>query len=193
MRPSFEPATVSTRTIGQLKPRTLPVTDPRPLILTARPEFATLARFEALRRAYYPAELNRVPAHISLFHHLPGSEFEAVVERLKFSARHHPAPRVEVTGYRSLGRGVALALHSDGLAAIRAELADAWSTLLIPQDRQGWRGHVTVQNKVDPAAARVTLTTLSAKFEPWTFRVAGIDVWRYLGGPWEHLKTVALR
>ena len=167
--------------------------DPRPLILTARPDPATLARFEALRRAHYPPELNRVPAHISLFHHLPGSEFEAVVERLKFSARHHPAPQVEVTGYRSLGRGVGLALHSDGLAAIRAELADAWNTLLIPQDRQGWRGHVTVQNKVDPAVARLTLANLGSDFRPWSFRVAGIDVWRYLGGHWEHLKTVALR
>ncbi len=167
--------------------------DFKPLILTARPDPATLARFEALRRAHYPVALNRVPAHISLFHHLPGSEFEAVVERLRFVARHHPAPEVEVAGLRSLGRGVALTLHGDGLAAIRAELADAWGPLLIPQDRQGWRGHVTVQNKVDPAHARATLAALSATFVPWTFRVAGIDVWRYLDGPWEHLRTVALR
>lgn len=167
--------------------------DPRPLILTARPDPATLARFETLRRAHYPPELNRVPAHISLFHHLPGSEFESVVERLKFVARNHPAPQVEATGYRSLGRGVALALHSDGLAAIRAELADAWNTLLIPQDRQGWRGHVTIQNKVEPGVARALLADLEAAFRPSTFRIAGIDVWRYLDGPWQHLKTVALR
>jgi hypothetical protein len=72
-------------------------------------------------------------------------------------------------------------------------LADAWDTLLIPQDRQGWRGHVTVQNKVDPSAARTLLTALSAEFRPFGFRIVGIDVWRYLGGPWEYLKTVALR
>ena len=167
--------------------------DPRPLILTARPDPATLARFEALRRAHYPTALNRVPAHISLFHHLPGSEFDTVVERLKFVARHSFAPRVEAAGLRSLGRGVALALHSDALAALRADLAAAWWPLLIPQDRQGWRGHVTIQNKVTPAVARATLAALSAGFEPWSFVVRGIDVWRYLGGPWEHLKTVALR
>ncbi len=169
------------------------MTDHRPLILTAQPDPATAARFEALRRAHYPPELNRVPAHISLFHHLPGSEFTGVVERLKFTARHHTSPEVEATGYRSLGRGVALALHSDGLAAIRAELAEAWAPLLIPQDRQGWRGHVTVQNKVDPAVARALLASLSASFQPWRFRIAGVDVWRYLDGPWQHLKTVALR
>ncbi len=169
------------------------VIDHRPLILTAQPDPASAARFEALRRAHYPPELNRVPAHISLFHHLPGSEFDAVVERLKFTARHHAAPMAEVAGLRSLGKGVALTLYSDGLAAIRAELADAWQPLLIPQDRQGWRGHVTIQNKVTPERARATLALLSATFEPWSFRVAGIDLWRYLGGPWEHLKTVALR
>ena len=167
--------------------------DPRPLILTARPEAAMLARFETLRRAHYPPELNRVPAHISLFHQLPGSEFDAVVERLKFAARHHPAPLVEVAGLRSLGRGVALALHGRELDALRADLAEAWQPLLIPQDRQGWRGHVTIQNKVEPAVARATLAALAATFEPWRFRVAGIDVWRYLDGPWQHLKTVALR
>ncbi|QXQ05191.1 2'-5' RNA ligase family protein [Sphingosinicellaceae bacterium] len=167
--------------------------DPHPLILTARPDPDTASRFETLRRAHYPVALNQVPAHISLFHHLPGAEFEAVVDRLKFTARHHPAPEVEVTGYRSLGRGVALALQSPDLAHIRAELADAWAPLLIPQDRQGWRGHVTVQNKVEPAVARTTLALLTASFQPWRSRIVGIDVWRYLGGPWEHLKTVALR
>lgn len=134
-----------------------------------------------------------MPAHISLFHHLPGSELDAVVERLKFVARHHPAPEVEVSGYRSLGRGVALALRSEGLAQLRGELAEAWAPLLIPQDRQGWRGHVTVQNKVTPTEAKATLAALAAGFVPWRFTVAGIDVWRYLDGPWEHLKTVALR
>ena len=134
-----------------------------------------------------------MPAHISLFHHLPGSELEAVIDRLKFVGRHHPAPLVEASGLRSLGRGVAIALHSPSLAAIRAELADAWLPLLIPQDREGWRGHVTIQNKVTPAAARATLLQLAPGFEAFSFRIAGIDVWRYLGGPWEHLKTVALR
>lgn len=167
--------------------------DFKPLVLTARADPASMARFETLRRAHYPAGLNRVPAHISLFHHLPGSEVEAVVDRLKFTARHHPAPEIEVAGLRSLGKGVALTLHGDGLAAIRAELAEAWAPLLIPQDRQGWRGHVTIQNKVDPGLARQTLAALSATFQPWTARIVGIDVWRYLDGPWEAVKTVALR
>ncbi len=169
------------------------MTDFRPLILTARPDAATLARFEALRRAHYPAALNRVPAHISLFHQLPGSELDAVVERLRLTAREHPAPDVAATGLRSLGRGVAITLRSPGLAALHADLAAAWEPLLIPQDRHRFAGHVTVQNKVTPAEARATLATLTAEFVPFDFRIVAIDVWRYLDGPWAALASVALR
>ena len=169
------------------------MTDFRPLILTARPDAATLARFEALRRAHFPPALNRVPAHISLFHQLPGSEFAAVVARLKCTAREHPAPVVAATGLRSLGRGVAITLRSPGLAALHADLAEAWEPLLIPQDRARFAGHVTVQNKVTPAEARATLAALAATFVPFAFTVVAIDVWRYLDGPWEPLHRTALR
>jgi 2'-5' RNA ligase len=169
------------------------MTDFRPLIVTARPDAATLARFEALRRAHFPPALNRVPAHISLFHQLPGSELAAVAARLKLVAREHPAPAVAAAGLRSLGRGVAIVLRSPGLAALHADLAAAWAPLLIPQDRHRFAGHVTVQNKVTPAEARATLAALTAAFVPFTFTVVAIDVWRYLDGPWEHLHAAALR
>lgn len=169
------------------------MTDFRPLILTALPEPAALSRFEALRRAHYPPALNRVPAHISLFHQLPGSELDAVIARLRLSAHEHPAPEVEVVGFRSLGRGVALTLRSTGLSSLHADLAEAWEPLLIPQDRHRFAGHVTIQNKATPEAARATLAALTDGFAPWRFRVIGIDIWRYLDGPWEHLHTTALR
>lgn len=167
--------------------------DHRALILTARPDDAALAKFEALRRAHFPPDRNVVPAHISMFHQLPGSEYDAVVERLKFTARHVVAPHVEVAGVRSLGRGVALTLLSPTLEALRDDLAEAWAPVLIAQDRQGWRPHVTVQNKVDNAVARTTLALLAESFVPWSCRITGIDLWRYLDGPWEHLRTVGLR
>jgi hypothetical protein len=43
-----------------------------PLILTLGLDRASFERFEALRRAHFPPALNRVPAHVTLFHHLPG-------------------------------------------------------------------------------------------------------------------------
>ncbi len=167
--------------------------DPRPLILTALFEPPVQARFEALRRAHYPAELNQVPAHVSLFHHLPGREFEAVKRRLKAVCGPLPPPFVEIIGLRSLGKGVAFKLRSPALDAVRGELAAGWNTLLIPQDRAGFQAHVTVQNKVTPAAARATLLALEASFAPFSTKTTAIAIWRYLGGPWEALGQVAFR
>ncbi|MGI4880088.1 MAG: 2'-5' RNA ligase family protein [Janthinobacterium lividum] len=169
------------------------MSDFRPLVITARPDAATLARFEALRRAHYPPALNRVPAHISLFHQLPGSELDAVVARLRMTARDHPPPRAEVAGVRSLGRGAAYVIRSQELSALHADLSEAWEPLLIPQDRHRLAAHVTIQNKVTPEVAKATLAELTEAFVPWSFDVVGIDVWRYLDGPWEHLRTVGLR
>lgn len=167
--------------------------DPRPLILTALLAPAAQSRFEALRRAHYPPDLNQVPAHVSLFHHLPGSELAAVKRRLLAVCGPLPPPKIEIAGLKSLGRGVAFQLRSPELDGVRAELADGWNTLLIPQDRAGFRAHVTVQNKVTGAVARATFETLRAGFLPFVTTVTGVAIWRYLGGPWQALGEVAFR
>ena len=99
---------------------------------------------------------------------------------------------VDVTGVRSLGRGAALVLASPDLLALRAELARRWSGWLTAQDRQRFSAHVTVQNKVDPATAKALAQRLTASFVPWQLQATGVHVWRYLGGPWEHVETVPL-
>ena len=167
--------------------------DPRPLILTAMLAPTVQAKFEALRRAHYPPEQNRVPAHVSLFHQLPGRELAAIKRRLQAVCGPLPPPQVDVIGIKSLGKGAAFALRSDELVSIHAELADGWSTLLIPQDRAGFQGHVTVQNKVTTAAARATVQALQAGFQPFRTTALAIAIWRYLGGPWEPLGQVAFR
>jgi 2'-5' RNA ligase len=167
--------------------------DPRPLILTALLEPHVQARFEDLRRTHYPPELNRVPAHVSLFHQLPGSELEAVKRRLKALCAEMPPPPVAVTGLKLLGKGVAYKLRAPELVDLRGELADGWSTLLIPQDRAGFDPHVTIQNKVTPASAKATLAHLSGSFLPFDTRAVAIAIWRYFDGPWEALGSVPFR
>ena len=116
-----------------------------------------------------------------------------MLRRLKALAATMPALPVTVASVQFTGRGVSYRLHSPGLDGLRAELADGWATLLIPQDRNGFRPHVTVQNKADPAAARATHAQLAAEFAPWPTTVVALALWRYLGGPWEALATVRLR
>ncbi len=167
--------------------------DPRPLVLTALLEPAVQARFEALRRLHFPAERNQVPAHVTLFHQLPGRELEAVRRRLRAVCGQVPPQAVAVTEVQFRGSGVAYKLRSPGLVDVRGELADGWDTLLIPQDRAGFQPHMTVQNKAEPAVARESYRMLSSEFRPFDTLATGIAIWRYCGGPWEALGTAAFR
>ena len=158
--------------------------DDRPLILSAVLDAPVQQRLDALRRAHFPAERNHLDAHVTLFHHLPGAEEGAVAEPVAEAARA-PAPPVEVSGVRLLGRGVAVWLSSPQLAALRAALARRWAPWLTPQDRGKRDLHVTVQNKVTPQAARALRAELSAAFVPFDAVAVGLALWRYRGGPWE--------
>ncbi len=148
-------------------------------------------RFETLRQAHYPAELNRIAAHLTLFHSLPGTaETRAVLLR---EAAAMPAFPMRVSGIRSLGRGVAFTLESPELAALHRRLAKAFESELSAQDRQGFRPHVVVQNKVSGAEAKELLALLGAGFSSFTVQAEGLEWWDYLGGPWKLRETFGFR
>ena len=162
------------------------------LIVTAdfgREDFAWL---DGQRRRYFPPERNQLAAHLTMFHALPPSAEDEARRLLKREAAR-PAPRAQVAGLMNLGRGVAYRVVSDELEAIRRDLADHFHGLLTAQDGQGWRPHVTVMNKAEPSAAREVLAQLSAGFAPRPLQIAGLSVYRYLGGPWEALGTWTFR
>ncbi len=146
-------------------------------------------RFEALRRRWFPAERNLVPAHVTLFHALPDAVEEAA-EALAAVGRE--SFDIEITGVRRLGRGVALDLASAELSRRRAAIARRFAGRLGRQDSAPFRPHVTVQNKVTPAEARALHASLSAGFERERAMAGAFHLWRYQCGPWEALMTVAL-
>ncbi len=160
-----------------------------PLIVSLAVDANAQERFDALRRAHFPPERNHLAAHVTLFHALPGEEEAQVLADLRAVAARAPYD-VRVAGVRSLGRGVALGLRSTDLDADRARLARRWERWLTPQDRSRFSAHVTVQNKVSPERARALLTELETGFVPYDVRAVGLQVWRYLGGPWKHVGTV---
>jgi hypothetical protein len=162
-----------------------------PLILSAVLDAPVQQRLDALRRAHFPPERNHLDAHVTLFHHLPGGEEHAVAAEVAAAVRGRPAPQVDVTGLRSLGRGVAVTLASPELARIRADLAHEWAPWLTAQDRAKRDLHVTVQNKVTPEAARALVAELAAGFVPECTRAVALALWRYRGGPWEPLERFA--
>ena len=164
-----------------------------PIILTALMERPAFERFDALRRAHFPPERNFIPAHITLFHHLPGTRAAEIAADVKDEARHHLAMEVRAVRLHMMGRGVSYVLESRELADFRTRLAERWAADLVPQDRQGWRPHVTVQNKVAPEAAEALHREMSAGFQPFGFEVQGATLWFYRGGPWEKIRDVRFR
>ena len=140
-----------------------------------------------LRRAHFPPERNIIAAHLTLFHHLPPGIAGELDARLKAMTRRVPPPPATIDGILMLGRGVALRVRSEALVAIRAELAEAFVGCLIPQDRAGWRPHVTIQNKVAPAEAKALHAALSAGFVARPLAIAGIATHFYRDGPWERI------
>lgn len=162
-----------------------PTGDPAPLILSLVLRDHDQRRFDRLRTAHFPPERLVVGAHVTLFHHLPGAHAEAIGALLAARCRAVAEFAVAVTEVRSLGRGVAFGLASPELDRLRAGLAETWAAWLGAQDRQRFRPHVTIQNKVEPAVARALLDRLRAEFVPFRVGAEGLTLWRYKGGPWE--------
>ena len=152
-------------------------------VLTLRLDPESQATFDRLRQRYFPPHRNVISAHVTLFHALPNATW--IMQQLTETADRHSFFPVEVTGLRSLGKGVAYRLASTTLLDLHSELARAFKSELIPQDTQRFQPHIVIQNRVTPAAARELLTSLEEQF--------ALDLWHYLDGPWQHAHTFLFR
>ncbi len=145
-----------------------------------------------MRRTHFPPERNQVPAHLTLFHHLPPSLEKELGQRLA-TYTAIPPPAATISGVIDLGRGTAFCVQSEDLEDIRQDLAEALRGMLTPQDQALWRPHITIQNKVEPREARRLQERLRATFQPRPLSIRGVASWRYLGGPWEPIRTHVFR
>jgi 2'-5' RNA ligase len=161
----------------------------QPLILTLELDESSQERFDRLRGLHFPPERNYLSAHLTLFHKLPGEREAEISTELREICREHEPLALAATGLRFLGRGVAYELSSPGLSALRRELARRWEPWLGAQDRQGFKPHITVQNKVSPEQARTLHQELQTTFTPFEIEGLGLSLWRYLGGPWKPAAT----
>ena len=155
----------------------------------APPDFAWL---NDLRRRHYPAERNQLPAHLTMFHAIPPSAESELRQLLRVIAEGSP-PRARIAGVMNLGGGVAVRVTSDELDRIREEIAQRLRGLLTAQDSAGWSAHVTIQNKVPPRDAKALIQALGSQFEGRPVRISGMGLHRYVGGPWETLRTFSFR
>lgn len=156
-------------------------------ILTLQMESGSQQFFDAMRQAHYPSERNQIAAHLTLFHTLPNTPDISVVLA---HVCGRTAPFVmTVNGLRSLGRGGAYTLQSAELLALHGELADEFHPHLTSQDKQRFKPHVVFQNKSTPERARALLQKLERTFHALEVKAIGLQLWHYLGGPWELAET----
>ncbi len=142
--------------------------------------------FEEQRQAYFPPAMNHIPAHLSLFHSLPG---DATTRHVLEEAAAGQRPfALQMDGVRSMGRGVMYTLASPELMGLHRRLSERFTPFLIPQDKQPLRPHVVVQNKVEPAEAKALLAQLGAGFQSRSIEATGLLWWEYLGGPWRKIE-----
>lgn len=159
---------------------------PAPVIVTAEFGKADFAWLDRLRRTHFPVERNQLPAHLTLFHHLPPSLLPELDGRLKAEVRAMRRPSATIGDAMLLGRGVALRVRCEMLEALRERLAETFTGSLTPQDAARWRPHVTIQNKAEPAEAKTLHARLTADFQhARPLFLAGIATHFYRGGPWE--------
>ena len=155
----------------------------RPIIVTLQLDAGTAAFFDRQREAHFPPAINYIGAHLTLFHNLPGGEIEAVVRSAARVCAGRAPFEASVCGLMKLGRGVAYRVEAPALSTLRADLAAAYEPWLIRQDRQRFRPHVTIQNKVAPEEALALYEQLSSAFEPFAATAEGLQFWFYEGGP----------
>ncbi|WP_035995009.1 2'-5' RNA ligase family protein [Leptolyngbya sp. KIOST-1] len=155
------------------------------LLLSLKLDQATFEHANRLRQQHFPPERNVVPAHVILFHQLPGDQEAAIAHSLNtLCTQTQPFP-LSLPSLQFLGNGVAIGVSSPELMQVHKTLASSWDKWLIPQDRQGYRPHITIQNKVKPETARQLYEDLDAQWQPITGRGEGLLLWYYHRGPWE--------
>lgn len=159
----------------------------RPLIVTAQLPPELQARATALRTAHFPPERNFLAAHVTLFHAIPAQCEDELRQVLKTMAREYAPVPAKLLGIMNLGGGTALKLESPAMLELRELIAERFHGMLTQQDQHRPRLHVTVQNKVSRREARALQEELGPQILPQSFAFIALELFRYLGGPWEPL------
>jgi 2'-5' RNA ligase len=138
-----------------------------------------------LRQQHFPPARNFLPAHITLFHALPGEQKISIQQTLQALCSRRPVLSLTFPKVRSLGKGVAITVESPELIQLHQHLAKTWQAWLSRQDQQRYQPHITIQNKVTPDAAQQLHQQLAGTWQLWQGYGEGLLLWYYQGGPWE--------
>lgn len=149
-------------------------------------------RMTALRKQYFPKHINKLEAHLTLFHALPGSKLESsIIPTLQDVARQTTPFKVRATKPFRLKKGVAISVAKTQSAAqtqeVHRALRQPWldEGFLSDQDRGGCHVHYTIMNKVDDESEVLkALEEVQQSFQSDVGQAVGLGLWRYDRGWW---------
>ncbi|KAI5196745.1 hypothetical protein E4T38_08334 [Aureobasidium subglaciale] len=144
------------------------------------------------RKKYFPPRLNRLEAHITLFHALPGSLLE---EKIKPTLREVSSNTTQfhllaATPFR-LNKGIAIGLPKssggDDARQVHQQLKFAWEDFLSRQDAGGFAAHYTIMNKVDDEKeVQKAFEQVQEEWKGCHGTVLGLSLFKYDRGNWVH-------
>ncbi|PIA94318.1 hypothetical protein CB0940_08433 [Cercospora beticola] len=149
-------------------------------------------RMTDLRKRYFPKKINKLAAHLTLFHALPESKLESKIIHTLLEVTKTTSPfRVEATEPFRLKKGFAISVsnqHGGNQAkSIHRQLQQAWKGegWLSQQDAGGCRVHYTLMNKVDDEGeVQNALDELKSFWKGDGGKAEGLALWRYDRGFW---------
>ncbi|KAK3115058.1 hypothetical protein LTR53_005977 [Teratosphaeriaceae sp. CCFEE 6253] len=158
-------------------------------LLTDRPHHDRMTR---LRTRYFPRHINKLDAHLTLFHALPGSKLKSsIIPTLQDVAQQTTPFKILATKPFRLKYGIAISVaKTQGVMqaqAVHAALQQRWldQGFLSEQDRGGCRIHYTIMNKVDDEFEVLkAFGEVQDSFEPDSGTAEGLGLWRYDRGWW---------
>lgn len=162
-------------------------------VLTLLTDQAHHTRMTEMRTKYFPPRLNKLDAHLTLFHALPASRLESSILPTLAKTAADTAPfEVHATRPFRLKKGIAIAVPKTRGGAeaqeVHRRLQEVWARegWLSDQDaQQGMQSHYTLMNKED--SEEVVAEAFEEVRGSWKADVGvaeGLGLWRYDRGWW---------
>jgi hypothetical protein len=178
-------------------PNTATAGQERVYILTLHTTPSHHARLTALRGKYFPRHLNKLSAHLTLFHALPGSKLHSsIIPTIEDIALHTTPFEIHATKAFRLKKGIAIAISKEKGGkqgqAVHRELQRRWGAegFLSEQDAGGCRLHYTIMNKVDDEdEVEKAFREVVGSFGGDEGVAEGLALWRYDRGFWRAERT----
>lgn len=154
-------------------------------------------RMTALRNQYFPKKINKLAAHLTLFHALPESRLESnIIPLLKEVCANTSPFSIRADKPFRLKKGFAVSVSSriGGQQAkqVHDALQGQWKRddFLSEQDAGGCRLHYTLMNKVDDEAEiSNAYNELLDRWRADSGVAEGLALWRYDRGFWKWEKS----